>query len=45
MGFEVSKRHILRPTLSIDLDQRGLQLERQNNWYGRRKKIGPMVEK
>ena len=41
MEFKVPKRHILRPTLSIDMVQRLLQLERQNMCFGR-KKQGPM---
>jgi hypothetical protein len=35
--FEVPKRHILRPTLSIDMVQRVLWWERQKRDSGRKK--------
>ena len=37
MEFKVPKRHILRPTLSIDIVQHVLRWERQKRCYGRRK--------
>ena len=43
MEFEVPKRHILRPTLSIDMVQRVLRLERQKRCSST-KRQGPMAE-
>ena len=40
MEFKVSKRHILKPTLFIDMVQHVLRWERQNRYSGR-KKQGP----
>ena len=40
MEFEVPKRHILRPTLSIDMLQRILQWERQRS-FSSWKRQGP----
>ena len=39
MEFKVPKRHILRPTLSIDIVQHVLRWERQKRCYGRRKQV------
>ena len=41
MQFEVSKRHLLRPTLSIDMVQQVLRWERQKRCYYRKKRKGP----
>jgi hypothetical protein len=38
MEFEVPKRHLLRPTLSIDMVQQFLQRKRQKRYYGKKKK-------
>ena len=43
MEFEVPKRHILRPTLSIDMVQQALRWERQKRCFGR-KRQGPMAD-
>ena len=42
--FKVLKRHILRPTLSIDMIQHVLQWERQKRCFGRRRHE-PMAKK
>ena len=44
MEFEISKRHILRPTLSIDMVQWVLWWGRQKRCSGR-KRQGPMAKK
>ena len=44
MEFEVSKRHILRPTLSTDMVKWDLYWERQKRCYGR-KRQGLMAHK
>ena len=44
MEFKVPKRHILRPTLSIDMVQHVLQWERQKR-VSRRRRQGPMAER
>ena len=44
MEFEVPKRHILRPKLSIDMVQQVLQWEMQKS-SSSRKGLGPMTEK
>ena len=44
MKFETPKRHILRPTLSINMVQWVLRWETQNRCSSR-KMQGPMVEK
>ena len=43
MEFEVSKSHILRPTLFIDMVLWVSLWKKQNRCYGK-KKMGPMVE-
>ena len=45
MKFEVSKRQILKPTLSIDMVQWVLWWERQKSCSSIKKRQGPMVEK
>ena len=44
MEFQVPKRHISRPTLSIDMVQRVLRWERQKRCSSRKRK-GPMIGK
>ena len=41
MEFEAPKRHVLRPTLSINKVQRVLRWDRQNSCSGRKKNKGP----
>ena len=44
MEFEVPKRHVSKPTLSIDMIQKVLRWERQNKYFGRTRQ-GLMVKK